>query len=210
MEKLEKSDMIIGGVLLLLLAVAYFAHRQSEVIAPIDTTQTAQPLNTYGPPVYNMPPTLTLPPFNQGNSPVSSASNGGDKCGCQKTACANSNNAQNFGTMLEAWNPNGGIKMPTNEVSPNTTLQKPSNISVAPVLPITPVANSYAVWRAKEGLDPPNPNTNQNTHQRDTIPAGLTTQQQFQLYQLLNGGLFGNTSIQNQNAIMDKIWGITT
>lgn len=210
----EKQDLLIaGGIAVAVFILFWLWMRKTSVPSAQDTGyELTDPLsNANNPPSYNIPATLQLPPFNVGND-VSGVSNSGSgagadgHCGCDSGVCGK-NGSDYLSKFLRTMSDNRGINA-------GLGMDAFGGANLSPISPITipaanvvgpPALNTYSVWRAKEGLDPPGPGNN-NTHQRDSIPPGLTAQQQYKLYQLLNGGLFGNASIDSQNKAMAQIY----
>lgn len=206
----EKQDLLIaGGIAVAIFILFWLWMRKTSAPTAEDTGyQLSDPLSTANnPPSYNIPPTLQLPPFNVGNdvSGKSTSNTGGDHCGCNSGICGQggSDYLSKFLQTMGSGNIASGLGMDSlggSNLSPISPITIPAANIVA-----GPASNTYSVWRAKEGLDPPGPGNN-NTHQRDSIPPGLSNQQQYKLYQLLNGALFGNTSIDAQNKYMAQIY----
>lgn len=148
----ENRDIIIGASLALLLLILWLAANRAPATAPIETAEPEQTIQMPGGISYNMPPLLTLPPYNAGNSTSTIPTTEKSNCGCN--ACGGKQTPTSYGNMSDFWNGiSSGIVAPTMTTSTDL-LPEVKDITVAksntPL--IYPGSNTFADWKYVEGI----------------------------------------------------------
>jgi len=198
----DKKELWIGGGIAALLLVLYFLHKQPFPV--VDTSQV-NPVtsNASGPPAYNMPPSLMLPPFNVGNTPgtVVLQQPQQPQQPQQQTIAANCNactatqNTNVHGSSFSFGDFSSGIKDSFSLPASSSVLPKPANIVPPPALkPYVKLAHTYGDWYAQATgtqklatLSGKTTTLGQATGAASSIPPGLTGRQIYFLYQTVNG-----------------------
>ena len=211
----EKRDMLIaGGIVVAVLVLIWLAMRNKQTPAQ-EATWTDPVATNAAPPITNLPPSLQLPPFNVGNTPSTGGSSGGSKtgdhCGCSSNACG-TGGSDYLSRFLQTMSNGTGITTTDTGLGMNP-------FSLSPISPITvpveniytpPPANTYEQWRHKEGLDMTAKEKQLSSLGiGNRIPAGLSEKQYYKMWQLLNGGLLSNVSIDAQNKILAQVYDMT-
>jgi len=214
----NKNELWIGGGIVALLLVLYFLHKQP---VPVVDTSQVNPVtsNASGPPAYNMPPSLMLPPFNVGNTPntvVSQQPQQPQQPLQQATTNCNACSTQNtnvLGSPFSFGDFSSGIKDSFSLPASSSVLPKPANIVPPPALkPYVKLAHTYADWYAHAtgtnkiwqavngvgGFTTPCAATGVCSQ----IPPGLTGRQIYFLFQALNGQYL---STFNANALATAV-----
>jgi len=213
----DKKELWIGGGIVALLLVLYFLHKQP---VPVVDTSQVNPVtsNASGPPAYNMPPSLMLPPFNVGNTPGTVVPQQLQQPQ-QKTvttncnACTTTQNTNVHGSSFSFGNFSSGIKDSFSLPASSSVLPKPANIVPPPaVKPYFKLAHTYAdwyahatgtnkIWQAVNGIGEfTTPCA--ATGDCSQIPPELTGRQIYFLFQALNGQYL---STFNANALATAV-----
>jgi len=204
----DKKELWIGGGIVALLLVLYFLHKQP---VPVVDTSQVNPVtsNASGPPTYNMPPSLMLPPFNVGNTPGTVVPQQPQQPQQQTVttncnACTTAQNTNVHGSSFSFGDFSSGIKDSFSLPASSSVLPKPANIVPPPALkPYVKLAHTYNDWYAQatqtgsyapgvavagrfgttifNGID------TSKIAAVSNIPPGLTGRQIYFLYQTVNG-----------------------
>ena len=195
----DKKELWIGGGITALLLVLYFLHKQPFPV--VDTSQV-NPVtsNASGPPAYNMPPSLMLPPFNVGNTPGTVVLQQPQQPQQQTVttncnACTTTQNTNVHGSSFSFGDFSSGIKDSFSLPAASSVLPKPANIVPPPALkPYVKLAHTYGDWYAQATgtqklatLSGKTTTLGQATGAASSIPPGLTGRQIYFLYQTVNG-----------------------
>ncbi len=189
MNKETKDAALVGVAVITLGGLFYLVklHNATPIVqdqmAPANQSQPQQ-VGYGGPPSYNIPPTLTLPPFNVGNVPVSATPEksgggcGGSCGGCSSASvCGSTGTANNFAALLPHLQ---GIVAPSqlDFGAGLNTLPTPATIAAQP----QSAPHAYQNWllNAKD-IGPHGPGLNAR------LPPGLTPRQIYVLYSAVHG-----------------------
>ncbi len=207
---IEKRDMIIGGGLLALLLVLYFAVKPGAIAAVQESfTPASDTSSNTGPPTYNMPPLLTLPPYNIGNAPNTSgsSSNANHDCSCSSNnACANHQNVVDFNAIANTWR---GISDGSGVASlPAVATVALTPITIPPARQASiPPRHVYSDWYAEATGTQTRTLLGGGTMQLNSIrggasdiPPGLSGRQTYFLYQQVNGNYLSTLDIHTLNS----------
>lgn len=188
MHKETKDAALVGVTIITIGGLFYLVKLHNATpIAPdqVARANQSQPqqLAYVGPPSYNMPPSLTLPPFNVGNVPVAAASEksagcGGNCGGCSSASvCGSTGTANNFAALLPHLQ---GIvdTSPLDFGAGLNALPVPAAIVAQP----QSATHAYQNWllNAKD-IGPHGPGLNAR------LPPGLTPRQIYTLYSAVHG-----------------------
>lgn len=228
----EKRDVAIGGALAILLIILYFAiHHLKKPAPPVqENTTQDQPQDQLGGISYNMPPTLTLPPYNTGNSAPITIDSGthsdGGGCGCN--ACSGGQTpTTTFGDMSNFWSDMGGSGINAPKL---TTVQLPAiqNITIPESTSfIPPGALSFADWKAVEGIGtiagtsflPEGTHTYTATKRFNSLYENMPgadilknapDSTKYAIYKMLNGSQWRDADGKLQQKVIDYIYASTT
>lgn len=212
-----------GGVVILL-AILYFATRPAAAQAIVQAvTPASDQTATQGPPTFNIPPLLTLPPYNFGNAPGASGNpstgSSGASCGCSSNACDShgNNSPVTYNQLANSWkgitdngDTSGGL--PTVNMPTITPITIPPAVQAA-----IPPRHTYGDWYAQAtgtqkiathgfgNMSNPFGDAGISTYGAVTgnasnIPPGLSGRQIYFLYQQVNGNYLSVLDIHTLNA----------